>query len=122
MSKEQWHKGYKEVKNVIHNDIGITKEEILKVFRQIAKDEVHKIVSDNRAFIYTTLKDVIKSEMAEAIHNHKYPKVSGSVWHYGYNGNGSEEFKSYVSGVMKEEIVKELREQFDISLDIAKKD
>ncbi|WP_137743426.1 hypothetical protein [Robertmurraya siralis] len=121
MENNNWHKGYKEVKNTIHNDIGVTKEEILEVFRQVAKDEIKEIVCENQAFIWNTLQEVIRHEMLKAIQDHKYPKVTGNMWNYGYNGQGVTSFQDYVSGVMKEEIAKRMEEQFDVSVNINKK-
>lgn len=120
MSQENWHKNYKEVKNVIHNDIGITKEEIIEVFRQVAKDEIGKIVSENSTFIYQTIQDVIRSSMIDAVKEHRYPKVTGHMWQYGSNG-GESSFNDFLSGVMKEEIVKQLGDKFVLNLDIEKK-
>ncbi|KON87410.1 hypothetical protein AF332_11615 [Sporosarcina globispora] len=121
MSKETWNKGYQEVRNVIHNEIGITKEEVLKVFQQVAKDEIQKIVSEKSGFIYQSIKEIISHEMIKAIQDHKYPKLTGSLWYYGHEGRGIDTFKDYVSGVMKEEIVKTLSEQFEINLNVNKK-
>ena len=121
MSKDAWHKGYQEVKNVIHNDIGVTKEEILEVFRQIAKDEVKKIVEESKPFVYTTIKEVIRNEMINAVEDHRYPEIAESTRIFGYMGKGNNSFKDYISGVMKEEIIRELRIQFDFNLNIEKK-
>lgn len=121
MSNEHWHKGYKEVKNTIHNEMGINKEEILEVFRQVAKDEIKKIVSEKNDFIKLSIREIIQNEMVKAIQDHKYPKVTSHLWNYGYNGQGSEPFKSYVAGVLKEEIMKILENQFDVDLDIKRK-
>lgn len=118
MSKNQWHKGYKEVKNIIHNDIGVTKEEILEVFRQVAKEEIQEIVSD-KTFIYQTIREVIHNEMIN-VNEHRYPKISGNMHFYGRDG-GECSFKDFISGVMKEEIVKELRKQIEFTIDINKK-
>lgn len=117
MSKEDWKKGYQEVKNVIHNDIGVTKEEVLDVFRQIAKEEVHKLVADNRAFIFQTLREVLRSEMSRAVQDHQYPKIRANIWNYS-NDNS---FQDFITGVMKEEIVHSLRDQFELNFDIKKK-
>lgn len=111
---------YKKVKNVIHNDIGVSKEDILNVFRKIAKDEIQEIVKDNKAFIYDCIQDVIQQEMLKAISEHKYPKVTGNVWDFG-RGEGKVSFKDYVSGVMKEEIVRKMEEQFKVNINIDKK-
>lgn len=121
MSYEAWQKGYHEVKNIIHNDIGVTKEDIREVFRQIAKEEIQKIVSEKKTFIYETIREVIRAEMVNAVQDHRYPDVSGRMWSYGRNG-GEHSFKDFFSGVMKEEIAKMLKEQFEIKLDIDKKD
>ncbi|WP_025909286.1 hypothetical protein [Priestia flexa] len=117
MSKENWHKGYKEVKNVIHNDIGVTKEEVLDIFRQIAKDEIQQIVSDNKPFIYECIRGVVRSEMTNAVSDHSYPRIRKNIW--GYTNENS--FKDFLTGVMKEEIVDSLRDQFEINLNIDKK-
>lgn len=117
------HGNYKETKNVIHNDIGVTKEEILDVFRQVAQDEITKLVSDNQQFIYETLKSVIKDEMIDAIQDHRYPQINGHMTYFrGSNGRGIDSFKDYVAGTMKAELIKEMKEQFSINLDIDKKE
>lgn len=117
MSSKSWHKGYKEVKNVIHNDIGVTKEEILEIFRKVAKDEIQKIVSENTEFIYKSIKEVIRNEMINAVNDHQYPKIRKNIWDY----TNENSFKDFITGVMKEEIVNSLREQFDLYFDIKKK-
>ena len=117
MSKE-WHKGYKEVKNVIHNEIGVTKEEILEVFRQIAKNEIQNIVSENRTFIYEVIREVIRNTLMEVLKDHGYPKIRKNIWDY-TNENA---FKDFITGVMKEEIVNIMKERFDIKLEINKRE
>jgi hypothetical protein len=122
MAKENWQKGYKEVKNVIHNDVGITKEEILNVFREVAKEEVGKLVSENSSFLFDTLRDVVQNQMVNSVSEHRYPKVGGHIHHYrGSQGRGIDSFKDYVSGVMKEEIVKKMEEQFEVNINVTKK-
>ena len=122
MSKNNWHKGYQEVKNVIHNDIGVTKEEILEVFRQVAKDEIKEIISDNQKFIWNVLSDIIQSEMIKAVEDHRYPEINGNtIFYRGSNGRGIDSFKDYVAGVMKEEVLKSMKEQFSVNVDIEKK-
>lgn len=121
MSNENWQKGYKEIKNVIHNDIGLTKEEIKDVFREIAKEEIQGIVENNKPFIYATIKEVIESQMISAVSEHRYPKIHGNLHVYGNHGRGQNSFKDYISGVMKEEILNRLDEQFTVNVDIDKK-
>jgi hypothetical protein len=117
MSYEAWHKGYQEVRNVIHNEMGVTKEEILEIFKQVAKDEIQKIVSEKSTFIRESIREVIRQEMINSVSEHKYPKVNGHMWIYGSRG-GENSFKDYVAGVMKEEIINRLEQQFDVSLNI----
>lgn len=45
---------YKEVKNVIHNDLGITKEYVDKVIQDTIKTEINKLIKDE-CFIYVYL-------------------------------------------------------------------
>lgn len=117
MSKENWHKGYKEVKNAIHNEIGVSKEEILEVFREVAKEEIQKILSEKKPFVYETIKEVIKHEMMLAVTEQNYPKVTKSVWNY----TKDHSFRDFVISVMKEEILDNMRNQFEFKLDIEKK-
>jgi hypothetical protein len=122
MGKENWKKGYKEVKNVIHNDVGITKEEILNVFREVAKDEIGKLVSENSNFLYNSLREIVQNEMVNAVSEHRYPRISGHMHHYrGSQGRGIDSFKDFVSGVMKEEIARKMEEQFEVKIDVSKK-
>jgi len=118
MGKENWQKGYKEVRNIIHNEVGVTKEEVLAVFRQVAKDEIHSLVADNSPFIRQCIREVIRNEMVIAVNSHKYPKVNRSMWNYSADNT----FKDYIAGVMKEEITNNLHEQFDLSVNIQKRD
>lgn len=121
MSNENWQKGYKEVKNVIHNEIGLTKEEIKDVFREVAKEEIKQLVEANHPFIFSTMKEVIQAEMQSAVSEHRYPKVNGNMIFYGKNGQGENSFKDYVSGVMKEEIVRKLEDQFSVDINISER-
>lgn len=114
---KNWHKGYKEVKNVIHNDIGATKEEILEVFRQVVKDEIGEIISNKKEFIQESIREAVRYEMVKVAEKSNYPKMTNGMWFY--NGNNS--FSKFIAEVMKEEITKAFSEQFDIKLNIDKK-
>jgi glutamate synthase domain-containing protein 1 len=117
MSYEAWHKGYQEIKNTIHNDMGVTKEEILDVFRQVAKDEMQNILSEKRSFIYDTIQKVIRKEMMIAIHERNFPHLKGNIWNYTVENK----FKDYVADTMKSEILDTLANQFELNFDIKKK-
>jgi len=120
MSADKWKKGYKEVRNIIHNEVGVTKEEVLDVFREIAREEIHKIVDNNRPFIYKTITQVVENEMVAAVQENRYPKVNGHMWYYGKESRDN--FKDFVAGVMKEEIIRNLEHRFSVDLDIKKVD
>lgn len=111
---------YNEVKNVIHNDIGVSKEEILEVFRKIAKDEVEKIVKEDSSFIKECIRSIIKEELFNAVNNKKYPKITKNIWDFG-NGEGKIKFNEYLSDIIKEEVIKQMESQFDINININKK-
>lgn len=117
MSNNNWQKGYKEVKNVIHNDIGVTKDEILEVFREVAKDEIQELVSQNKGFIYGCVNEVIQREMVKAVESKNYPNVLGNMRSY-LNENT---FQNYIAEVMKNEILKTINTQFEVNVDIGRK-
>lgn len=49
---------YKEVKNYIHNDLGITKEDINNIIVKTVKDEVSKLLKDE-SFVSSMMKNHI---------------------------------------------------------------
>lgn len=120
MTKPNWQRGYKEVKNAIHNEVGMTKEELTDIFREIAREEVKKIVLDNEAFIkdtmHTTMKEIIRSEMISAISKENYSHVAKDTGMFGRSYTNS--FQSYVACIMKDEILKRMDEQFSVGLTI----
>lgn len=116
--KSQWAIGYKELKNLIHNELGITRDDMNEIINKIVRDEITEAVGRNGHFIRTAIKEIIKEEMMLAIHNQKYPKSNRNLWSYNTEKN---DFNTFISEILKEEIVKLLKEQFDVSFDINKK-
>lgn len=112
------HPGYKEVKNLIHNEIGIDKESIMEVFMGIGQEEIRKIMDEERNFIKSNIrsvvKEIIKEEMTSVIKHENFPKVIGHTWHY-YQDNG-QDFKNFILDIMKKEIMDQLSDSFDINL------
>ena len=63
---------YKEVKNHIHNTLGITKEDILQIIREQVQEEIRKLIVSNeleeriensiRSHIHTVLGRGLKGE------------------------------------------------------------
>jgi hypothetical protein len=120
MSFENWQRSYQEVKNIIHNDIGVSKEDIREVFREIAKEEIGKLVEKNRPFILESVREVIRSEMIKAVKENKYPEVKMHKWFYG-NGDGVVRFEDFIAGVMKDEIADLLYNRFNVSVNVDRK-
>jgi hypothetical protein len=48
------------------------------------------------------MKEIIQQEVANAIKDHKYPRIGANLWDYS-NKNA---FKDYVTGVIKKEKIK----------------
>lgn len=114
--RSDWAVGYKELKNYIHNDMGISSEHIQEMFREIAREEITKAVGENGRFIVQTMRDIVRAEMVTAIQAEGYPIVTGNL-HYHHKDNRNP-FHQYVSQIMKEEIVSTLRNQFEVGIQI----
>lgn len=57
---------YREVKNVIHNDLGITKQYIDDIIKKTVKSEIDKLISDG-CFIRELIENEINSTILEAV-------------------------------------------------------
>lgn len=55
---------YRAIKNVIHNDLGITKDYIDKVIQDTVKTEINKLMKDE-CFIY----GLVEKEVMRSLHN-----------------------------------------------------
>jgi hypothetical protein len=111
--KPEWIKGYKEVRNYIHNEEGITREELTEIIKKIVKDEVQEVIGQNGIFIYQAVKEIIRQEMVEAM------SAQPGYQHYTYRKEKS--FKDFIAKTIKDEIAEALKSQFEIKLDIEKK-
>ena len=117
--KPKWAVAYKEVKNLIHNDMSITKEDMHDIFREIAREEVAVAVGQNGEFIVQAMKDIVRDEMIVAIQAEGYPVVSRNIHHYSQQERNP--FHKYVSQIMKEEIIETMRQQFEVGVEIKPK-
>lgn len=115
----QWHSGYQETRNLIHNEMGITKESMQDIFREIAREEIRSILGQNGEFIRASMRNVMREEMIKAVNEGKYPHVDSST-HY-FDRNNPNYFQKFISGVMKEELLDLMRSQFDVGLQITPK-
>ena len=115
----KWNVGYKEVKNVIHNDMGLSRDDIQNIVRQITREEIAVTIGNNGEFIRHAMKDIMRDEMAIAINADGYPTVRGNMHHYSKQERNP--FHKFVSGILKEEIINGMREQFDVGVQITPK-
>lgn len=51
---------YKDVKNYIHNELGITKEYIDDIIRKTVKEEIVKVLNDNERIRRTVENEVVR--------------------------------------------------------------
>lgn len=112
----QWAVGYKELKNFLHNDMGITSEHIQEMFQEIAREELTKAVGENGEFIIHAMKDIVRAEMVTALQAEGYPIVNGNL-HY-HHKDERNPFHKYISQIMKNEIISVLRTQIEVGVQI----
>ncbi|WP_144498177.1 hypothetical protein [Bacillus pumilus] len=110
----KWKKGYKEVKNTIHNDIGLTKDEILDVIKGIVREEVANTIEKNHDFIQSCLRGVIREQIWDSLNHNKYKR--------GFDFDINNTFREYMTKLIKDEVFKELKENFVIDIDVKGKD
>ena len=115
-NKPNWVAGYKEVKNFMHNELGITKEMMDDIITKIVKEEVATVVGRNGEFIRHAIREVIRDEIISAITKEIYPRGYSNIWNY--TSEAEQPFNKFMSDVAKEEIIKMLREEFTIGIDI----
>lgn len=118
-TKPHWAIGYKEVKNFMHNELGITKEEMHEIITKIVRDEVSDAVGQNGEFIRTAIREIIRQEMIFAINGEEYPRVRRNIWDY--TKESKSPFSKFISDILKEEILEMFRSQFDVGIDIKEK-
>lgn len=115
--KTPWTIGYKDVKNFMHNELGITKEHMDEIITKIVRDEVSEAIGQNGEFIRQSIREIIRQEMIVVMNEGKYPKIRQSIWNY----TKENQFKDYITDIIKEEIIDTLRNQFDFSFNFNKK-
>lgn len=65
---------YKEIKNVIHNDMKITKDDIKNIIIDTVRDEIIKIMNDEQ-FIESVVRSQLKSILNIEYTNPKYKRL-----------------------------------------------
>lgn len=91
---------YRAIKNVIHNDLGITKEYINNVIQDTVKKEIDKLIN-NESYIIS----LIKGEVLHSIYNE-----DSKTWHLIRDASGW--IKDEVTGT----IVNEVKNKLEIRL------
>ena len=91
---------YREVKNVIHNDLGITKEYIDEVIQKTVKDEINKLMGDE-CFI----RGLVEKEFAHSLY-----RKDNDRWHTIYDAS------NYVEDKITSTILQKVKDKLVISL------
>lgn len=65
---------YKQVKNLIHNELNITKDDIREIITNTVKDEITKIMT-NEQFLDSVIRSQIKSILNTEYTNPKYKRL-----------------------------------------------
>lgn len=116
--KPEWITGYKETRNYIHNELGLSKDHIEAIIQKIVREEVKDAIGQNGEFIRQTMKEIMKEEMLQALKNENYPLVRSNITYY---GKEKETFSEYMAAIIKNEVTEMLREGFDVGINIQEK-
>ena len=91
---------YKECKNVIHNDLGITKEYIDDIIKKTVQDEIKKLMNDENF-----IRGLVEKEVAYSLY-----KKDNNRWHIIYDA------ANYVEDKITQTILNTVRDKVVISL------
>ena len=93
---------YSDVKNYIHNELGITKEYIDEVIKKTVQDEISKLMNDN-CFI----RRLVENEVACSLY-----KKDNNRWHTIYDASNYIEDKitSTILQTVKDKVIISLKE------------
>ena len=91
---------YRATKNVIHNDLNITKEYVDSVIQKTVKDEIAKLMNDE-CFIY----GLVEKEVARSLY-----KKDNNKWHTIYDAT------NYIDDKITKTILETAKEKLVISL------
>ncbi len=87
---------YKEIKNVIHNDLGITKEYVDNVIKETVKNEISKLMNDD-CFI----RGLVEKEVMYGLR-----RKDESAWHTIHDASNfiKEEINSTILQMVKDKL------------------
>lgn len=63
------HASYKEVKNLVHNEIGITKEDIREIIREAVRIEAQAVVAGRGQYINKCIGEWVLKEIRSGLSN-----------------------------------------------------
>lgn len=100
---------YSDVKNYIHNELGITKEYIDEVIKKTIQDEISKLMNDD-CFI----RGLVENEVARSLY-----KKDNNRWHTIYDASNYIEDKitSTILQTVKDKLVISLKDDYDGNYD-----
>ena len=68
---------YQEVKNLIHNELGISKDDIQDIIKQTVREEVGKLIKSD--YMDVLISNLIKSEFRNGLGNSFKDNVRGII-------------------------------------------
>ncbi|MFC8686020.1 hypothetical protein [Brevibacillus porteri] len=92
------HHSYKEVKNNIHNELGIAKDEIREIIKEAVRNEV-KVILENESYFGKYIEQLVKRGISD----------KGSLY---YN------FKERVAQKLSDEVGKYIKNQLNINIQV----
>lgn len=98
--KRNFHISYKEFKNLIHNELKITREEIHDMIKTLVKNEVYKILDSKRDYI----KEIVESYIKEHIRQELYFKSPIDSFEGGIKNALSNEIGKYIANKLNIQI------------------
>ncbi|MFF2531414.1 hypothetical protein ACFVS2_21140 [Brevibacillus sp. NPDC058079] len=97
------HSSYKEVKNFIHNEAQITKEEIRAIIRETVREEVNRIVGEKQDYIDVCVKSYVERLIREGL-------TDGGTLLFG--------FRERVSSTLSDQVGKFIANQLQIDVSV----
>lgn len=91
---------YSDVKNYIHNELGITKEYVNEVIEKTVKDEISKMMSD-KDYIYGLVEKQVLNGLK---------RNSNNTWHI------LTDCSNWIEEEIKTTILKEVKDKLEIKL------
>lgn len=91
---------YSDVKNIIHNDLGITKEYVDSVIKKTVEDRVAAMINDE-SYITSIIENCVKDALR---------KKDGKPWRY------LNDFTTWIENEITQTILEEVKNKVQITL------